>query len=153
MKILASLTIRTVAGLVVLLAWLSLVLDMSQYLSLELMSSMGKAALVAKLASTFQFPVLTHLSLVLSLVVFDEKTSFFGVSEVLLLGLHIDLKVSIIITTVSRGSAGSRDEPIEFGTVTTDRVSITVIIVGAVSQVFRCVGSCGKIAVACRRFN
>jgi hypothetical protein len=93
MKILASLAVGTIASLVVLLARLGLVLDMGQDLGLELVSTMSEAALVTKLAPALQFPVLAHFSLVLSLIIFDKKASFFMRIEVLTLGLNINLKV------------------------------------------------------------
>jgi len=101
MEILASLTIRTIASLVVLFARLSLILNVSQDLSFKFMSSMSKAALVTKLALAFQFPVLAHFSLVLSLIVLDEKTSLLGSSEVLLLRLNINLKGRAVYIVVS----------------------------------------------------
>jgi len=100
MEILASLTIRTVASLVILLARLGLVLDVGQDLSLKFISTMSEAALVTKLASTSKFPVLAHFSLVLSLVVLDEETSFLRSSEVLLLRLNINLKGRAIYSRV-----------------------------------------------------
>jgi len=101
MEILASLTIRTIASLVILLARLGLILNVSQDLSFKFMSSMSKAALVTKLALAFQFPVLAHFSLVLSLIVLDEKTSLLGSSEVLLLRLNINLKGRAVYIVVS----------------------------------------------------
>jgi len=92
MEILASLTIRAVASLVILLARLSLILDVSQDLGFKFMSSMSKAALISKLALAFQFPILAHFSLVLSLIVLNKKTSFLSSIEVLLLRLNINLK-------------------------------------------------------------
>jgi len=52
MEILASLTIRAIGSLMILLARLGLILDMGQDLSFKFMSSMSKAALIAKLAFT-----------------------------------------------------------------------------------------------------
>jgi len=92
MKILASLTIRAVTSLVILLARLSLILDVSQDLGFKFMSSMSKAALVSKLALAFQFPVLAHFCLIFSLIIFDKKSSFLSSVEVLLLRLNINLK-------------------------------------------------------------
>jgi len=101
MEILASLTIRTIASLMILLARLGLILDVSQDLSFKLMSSMSKAALVTKLAFTLKLPILAHFSLVLSLVILDKETSFLRSSEVLLLRLNIDLKGRAIYKRVS----------------------------------------------------
>jgi hypothetical protein len=101
MEVLASLTIGTIASLVVLLARLGLILDMSQDLSFKFMFSMSKAALVTKLAFTLQFPVLAHFSLIFSLVVLDEKTSFLSASEVLLLRLNINHKGRAIYSIVN----------------------------------------------------
>ena len=101
MEILASLTIRAVSGLVVLLAGLGLVLDVGQCLPFKLMSTVGKAALencyllrllriylVSKLAGSFQFPILAHFGLVFSLIVLDELVSFLGGVELSSLGSH-----------------------------------------------------------------
>jgi len=116
MEILASLTIGAVASLVILLAGLSLILNMGQDLSLKFISSMSEAALVAKLAFTLKFPVLAHFSLVLSLVVLNKETSFFSGSEVLLLRLNINLKGRAVYSTVSRvDAARSRDVSSVFG--------------------------------------
>jgi len=101
MEILAPLTIRTIASLVVLLAGLGLVLDVGQDFGLKFMSTMSKTTLVAKLALALQLPILAHFSLVLSLVVLNEKTSFLSRSEVLLLRLNINLKGRAFRTTVS----------------------------------------------------
>jgi len=101
MEILASLTIGAIASLMVLLARLGLILDMGQDLSFKFMSTMSKAALVTKLAFTSKFPILAHFSLVFSLVVLDEETSFFSRSKVLLLRLNINLKGRAIYSRVS----------------------------------------------------
>jgi len=101
MEILASLTIWAIASLVILLARFGLILDMGQDLSFKFLSTMSKATLVTKLASTSKFPVLAHFSLVLSLIVLDEETSFLRSSEVLLLRLDINLKGSAIYSRVS----------------------------------------------------
>jgi hypothetical protein len=52
MQVLASLTIWAISTLVVLLAWLGLVLNMSQYFSLEFISTMSETTLVSKFAVT-----------------------------------------------------------------------------------------------------
>jgi len=119
MKILASLAIRTISSLMVLLARLGLVLNVGQNLSLEFMSTMSKATLVTKLASALQFPVLAHLSLVFSLIVLNEKTSFFRVSEIFTLGLNINLKVSGIII-IDRVDATRGRESLEVKAGVTD---------------------------------
>jgi len=110
MEILASLTIGAVASLVILLAGLSLILNMGQDLSLKFISSMSEAALVAKLAFTLKFPVLAHFSLVLSLVVLNKETSFFSRSEVLLLRLNINLKGRAVYSVVSRVDGAGRGD-------------------------------------------
>jgi len=92
MQVLASLTIRTVPTLMILLAWLSLILNMGQDFGLELVSTVGKAALVSELASPSQFPVLAHLGLVFSSVLFDKLSSFFRVSELFAFRANIYLK-------------------------------------------------------------
>jgi len=78
---------------VVLLAWLSFVLDVSEYLSLQFFSAMGEAALVSKLAVTSQLPVFAHFGLVLSLVLLYELSTFLRIGEPLSLWAHIDLEV------------------------------------------------------------
>jgi len=120
MEILASLAIRTIASLVILLAGLSLVLNVSQNLGLKFMSTMSKAALVTKLALAFQFPVLAHFSLVLSLIVLNEKTSLFRASEILLLGLNINLKGRAINSAIYRVDATSGGESFEVKAGVTD---------------------------------
>jgi len=89
-KVLASLAVGTVAGLMVLLARLGLVLDVGQDLGLELVSAMGETALVTESACTLQLEGLAQLGLVLPLVVLNEQSSLFGVSELLSLGLDIN---------------------------------------------------------------
>jgi len=80
MQVLASLTIRTVSTLVILLARLSLILNVGQDFGLELVSTMSKAALISELASSSQFPVFTHFGLVFSSVFFNKLSSLFRVS-------------------------------------------------------------------------
>jgi len=106
-KILASLTVGAVASLVILLARLGLVLDMSQDFGLKFVSTVSKTTLVTKLALASQFPVLAHLSLVLSLVILNKKASLFMAGKVLALGLNINLKVSTF-AAVYRTRASSR---------------------------------------------
>jgi len=89
-KVLTSLSIGTVASLVVLLARLGLVLDVGQDLGLELVSSVGETALITEPAGALQLERLAEFSLILSLVILNEKPSLLGVSELLLLGLHIN---------------------------------------------------------------
>jgi len=114
MEILASLTIGAIASLMILLARLGLIFNVSQDLSLKFISTMSKAALVTKLASTSKFPVLTHFSLVLSLIVLNEETSFLRSSKVLLLRLNINLEGRAIYSRVSRVDASSRSESLVF---------------------------------------
>jgi len=106
-KILASLTVGAVASLVILLAGLGLVLDVSQDLGLKFVSAVSKTTLVTKLALASEFPVLAHLSLVLSLVILDKKASLFMAGKVLALGLNINFKVSTF-TAIYRTGASSR---------------------------------------------
>ena len=76
----------------VLLARLSLILDMGQDFSLKFISTMGKAALVTELAAAFELPVLAHFSLVLPSVLFNELTSFLWVGELFTFWAYINLK-------------------------------------------------------------
>jgi len=92
MQVLASLTIGTVPTLMILLARLGFILDMGQNFGLELISTMGKATLVSKLASSSKFPVLAHLSLIFSSIFFNKLSSLFRVSEFLSLWADIYLK-------------------------------------------------------------
>jgi len=115
MEILASLTIWAVASLMILLARLGLILDMGQDLGLKFIFSMSKAALITKLAPASQFPVLAHFSLIFSLLVLDEETSFLRSSEVLLLRLNINLEGRAIYSRVSRVDASSRGESFVVG--------------------------------------
>jgi len=137
MKILASLTIRAIASLVILLAGLSLVLDVSQDLGFKFISSMSKAALVTKLAPASQFPVLAHFSLIFSLIVLDKKASFLRTVEALLLRLNINLKGRTVNSIVYRIDAASRDVSFEVKAVIADGVSFTEIVRIAVSLIFR----------------
>lgn len=109
MKILAPLTIRAVSGLVVLLAGLGLVFDVGQCLSFKLMSTVGKAALVSKLAGSSQFPILAHFGLVFSLVVFDELVSFLDGIELSSFGSHIYFELRSGITVIRAVLAVSRE--------------------------------------------
>jgi hypothetical protein len=92
MQVLASLTVRAISSLMVLLAWLSLILDMGQDLSLKFLSTVSEAALVTELAAALEFPVLAHFGLVLSSVLFDELASFLWVGELFTFGAYINLK-------------------------------------------------------------
>jgi len=64
-KILASLTIRAVAILMVLFAWFCLILVVDDSLVFKLVSAMGKTALVTKLARLSEFPIMTGLQMYL----------------------------------------------------------------------------------------
>jgi len=92
MQVLASLAIRAIASLVVLLAWLSLILDVCQDFSLKFISTVGEAALVTELAAASELPVLAHLGLVLPPVLFDELASFLWVRKLFTFRAYIDLK-------------------------------------------------------------
>jgi len=92
MQVLASLAVRAISSLVVLLAWLSLILDMGQDFSLQFVSTVSEAALVTELAAAFELPVLAHFGLVLPPVLFDELTSFLWVRKLFTFGAYINLK-------------------------------------------------------------
>ena len=85
-QILASFAKRAVASGEELLARLSSVSVVELSLTLELVGTVSKAAFVSKFASSSKFPVLTHLSLIFSLIVFNELSSFFSSVEFLFLG-------------------------------------------------------------------
>jgi len=144
MEILASLTIRAVSSLMVLLARLGLVLDMSQNLSLEFVSSMSKTTLITKLALSSQFPSLAQFGLVLSLIVLDKLASLFRVSKLLTLRLNINLELVRFREIYGIRAANCRRESLEVRGIVIDRVPITKIIRGTVSFIFRSVCTSGN---------
>jgi len=92
MEVLASLSIGTIACLMVLLAWLGLILDMNESFILEFTSAMGETALITEFAVASELPVLAELSLVLSLIVFNKEPSFFDSTKLFTFGTNIYLK-------------------------------------------------------------
>lgn len=77
MEVLASLSVRAVAALVILLAGLGLVFVVTDSLVLQFMFTMSEATLVAKFTVASKLPVLTELGFVLTLIILDEHSSLF----------------------------------------------------------------------------
>jgi len=94
MEVLAPLSVRAVAALVILLAWLGLVLVVSNSLALQFMSTVSEAALVAEFAGASELPVLAELGFMLTLVLLDEQFPLFSRSKLLTLWLYVDLKTT-----------------------------------------------------------
>jgi len=92
MEVLASLSIGTVATLMVLLAWLGFILDMNEGLILEFMSTMSETTSITKFTVASELPVLAEFGFVLSFVVFNKESSFLDSVKLFAFGANIYLK-------------------------------------------------------------